>query len=67
MSEPVKLNLERELNTCCRRLLDLLDLCLYFCDDIEDDEPEDEAKPGFIKRTGLKVKGSTVSHNGTFC
>jgi len=48
---------ERELNTCCRRLLDLLDLCLYFCDDVEDEEEDDDKKPGFIKRQGLKVVG----------
>ena len=50
--------LERELNTCCRRILDLLDLCLYFNEQEEETEAIDEdQKPGFIKRSGLRVEG----------
>ena len=48
---------ERELNTCCRRILDLLDLCLYFNEADDEDEVDDEHKPGFIKRSGLRVEG----------
>jgi len=36
---------ERELNTACRRMLDLLDLCLYFDDDSQ----------GFEKNADLEI------------
>ena len=50
---------ERELNTCCRRMLDLLDLCLYFTDDMKEEETivEDEPEKGFIKRSGPRIEG----------
>jgi len=50
---------ERELNTCCRRMLDLLDLCLYFTDDTKEEETivEDEPEKGFIKRSGPRIEG----------
>ena len=50
---------ERELNTCCRRMLDLLDLCLYFTDDTKEEETivDDEPEKGFIKRSGPRIEG----------
>ena len=49
---------ERELNTACRRMLDLLDLCLYFnADGIFDESDSEDTAPGFIKRTSVKVEG----------
>ena len=57
---------ERELNTACRRMLDLLDLCLYFnAEDITEDSDGDEhdQTPGFIKRTSVKVDGPSQLSN----
>ena len=38
---------ERELNTACRRMLDLLDLCLYFnAESLFDESDTEDAAPG---------------------
>lgn len=60
MLRPATYCTERELNTACRRMLDLLELCLYFNDDSEvenDLEDDPQQMPGFIKRSSIKIDG----------
>ena len=67
MFHPATYCTERELNTGCRRMLDLLDLCLYF--DPADSEgealvdPNADSKPGFIKRAAVTIEGPDCLHS----